>query len=82
MDKDKECGKLLKEKVEKEYGSKMFFFHGDADSEEDLELFAGAIIGQYGKVDYLYYRTDIAARAGEMESLLKNHLKNNGKAFI
>lgn len=82
MDKDKECGKLLKEKVEKEYGSKMFFFHGDADSEEDLELFAGAIIGQYGKVDYLYYRTDIAAGAEKMESLLKNHLKNNGKAFI
>jgi len=82
MDNDKERGKLLKEKVEKEYGSKMFFFHGDADSEEDLELFAGAIIGQYGKVDCLYYRTDIAKRAEEMENLLKNHLKNNGKAFI
>ena len=35
-----------------------------------------------GKVDYLYYRTDIAGRAGEMENLLGNHLKNNGKAFI
>ena len=44
MDTDKERGKLLKEKMEKEYGRKVFFFHGDAGSEEDLELFAGAVI--------------------------------------
>lgn len=79
MDTDKERGKLLKEKMEKRYGRKVFFFHGDADSEEDLELFAGAVIGQYRKVDCLYYRTDIAGRAGEIKELLKSHVKNNGK---
>lgn len=78
MDTDKERGKLLKEKMEKEYGRKVFFFHGDADSEEDLELFAGAVIGQYRKVDRLYYRTDISKRVGEIEGLLRNHLKNGG----
>lgn len=82
MDKDKERGKLLKEKMEKRYGRKVFFFHGDADSEEDLELFAGAVIGQYRKVDCLYYRTDIAGRVGEIEELLKRHVKNNGKVEI
>ena len=56
-----------------------FFFHGDADSEEDRELFAGAIIGQYGMVDCLYYRSDIARGAEEIELLLKGHLKTEGK---
>ena len=79
MDTDKEHGKLLKEKIEKRYRRKVFFFHGDADSEEDLELFAGAVIGQYRKVDCLYYRTDIAVRSGEIEGLLKHYVKNNGK---
>lgn len=78
MDTDKERGKLLKEKMEKEYGRKVFFFHGDAGSEEDLELFAGAVIGQYRKVDCLYYRTDIAENAGEIEGLLRDHLKEDG----
>ena len=78
MDTDKERGKLLKEKMEKEYGRKVFFFHGDAGSEEDLELFAGAVIGQYRKVDCLYYRTDIAENAWEIEGLLRDHLKEDG----
>ena len=79
-DNDKERGKLLKEKMEKEYGRKVFFFHGDAGSEEDLELFAGAVIGQYRKVDRLYYRTDIAENVREIEGLLKDHLKEKGSA--
>lgn len=80
MDNDKERGKLLKEKMEKKYGRKVFFFHGDAGSEEDLELFAGAVIGQYRKVDRLYYRTDIAENVREIEGLLKDHLKEKGSA--
>lgn len=79
MDTDKERGKLLKEKMEKEYGRKVFFFHGDADSEEDLELFAGAVIGQYRKVDCLYYRTDISEKAGEIKEMLQDYVKSGGK---
>ncbi len=78
MDIDKDRGRMLKEKVEREYGRKVFFFHGDADSEEDLELFAGAVIGQYRKVDCLYYRKDIAENAKEIEELLRDCLKNEG----
>lgn len=78
MDTDKEAGNLLKEKVEKDYGRRVFFFHGNADSEEDLELFAGAVIGQYRKVDCIYYRTDIAKRVEEIKYLLEGHVKNKG----
>ena len=78
MDIDKDCGKRLKEKMEREYGKKVFFFHGDADSEEDLELFAGAVIGQYRRVDCLYYREDIAANAKGIDGLLRDYLKNDG----
>lgn len=78
MDMDKESGNLLKKKVEEIYGRKMFFFHGDAGSEEDLELFAGAVIGQYGRIDRLFYRADIAERAGEIRRLLKDHLRAEG----
>lgn len=78
MDTDKVSGNSLKRKMEQEYGRNVFFFHGDANSEEDLELFAGAIIGQYNKVDRLYYRTDIADRAQEITELLKGHLKRDG----
>lgn len=78
MDTDKESGNSLKKKVEEEYGKRVFFFHGSADSEEDLELFAGAVIGQYKKVDCLYYRTDITKRAFEIEDLLRGSLKKGG----
>ena len=78
MDKDKESGNSLKRQVEQEYGRNVFFFHGDANSEEDLELFAGAVIGQWKKVDCLYYRSDIAKMAREIERLLKNHVKRGG----
>lgn len=79
MDTDKESGRSLKEKMEQEYGRKVFFFHGDANSEEDMELFAGAIAGQYKKVDQIFYRTDIAKEAGRIENLLKEHLKTGGE---
>lgn len=78
MDIDKESGKLLKEKVEEEYGKKVFFFHGSADSEEDLELFAGAVIGQYKKVDCVYYHTGITERAQEIGDLLRENIKKGG----
>lgn len=78
MDTDKESGNSLKKKVEQKYGRKVFFFHGDAGSEEDLELFAGAVIGQYKKVDCLYYRTDMADKAGKIVDLLRKNLKRGG----
>lgn len=78
MDTDKESGRSLKEKVEQKYGKNVFFFHGDANSEEDLELFAGAVIGQYKKIDCLYYRMDIAERAKQIADLLNSHLKKGG----
>lgn len=52
MDIDKESGVRLKEKLNIEYGNKVFFFHGDAMSEEDADLFRNAIIGQFGRIDY------------------------------
>lgn len=78
MDKDKESGNSLKRKMEQEYGKKVFFFHGDANNEEDLELFAGAVIAQWRKVDCLYYRSDIAEMVKEIERLLKGHVKRGG----
>lgn len=78
MDMDKETGNSLKRQMEQEYGRKVFFFHGDADSEEDLELFAGAVIGQYKKVDCLYYRSDISERVKQMEQLLVGHMEREG----
>lgn len=78
MDTDKESGRNLKEKLEEKYGKTVFFFHGNAESEEDLELFAGALIGQYDKVDCLYYRTDIAKSAKVISELLSGHLKKGG----
>ena len=78
MDADKAFGNSLKLKLEQEYGRRVFFFHGDADSEEDLELFAGAVIGQYRKVDCLYYHKNISQRVGMIERLLDGHLKNDG----
>lgn len=78
MDTDKISGNNLKLKMEQKYGRKVFFFHGDAGSEEDLELFAGAVIGQYKKVDCLYYRRDIAEETGNIASLLETHIKRGG----
>ena len=78
MDSDNKSGNSLKEKVEQKYGRKVFFFHGDAGSEEDLELFAGAVMGQYEKVDCLYYRTDIAEKAGEIAGLLRDCVRRGG----
>lgn len=79
MDIDKNSGNALKEKVEGEYGGKVFFFHGNINSEEDRELFAGAIIAQYKKIDRLYYRSDIKSKRdkeeNEIEDLLKKNLK-------
>lgn len=75
MDIDKEAGSRLKNKLEKEYGTKVFFFHGDAKSEEDLELFAGAVIGQYQKIDCLYYYNHITGSRGEIVNLLRHNLK-------
>lgn len=52
IDSDKESGKLLKSKLQRDFQVEAFFYHGDINREEDLELFAGAVLEQYGGVDY------------------------------
>lgn len=88
MDIDKKSGDSLKEKIEGEYGGRVFFFHGNVNSEEDRELFAGAVSAQYRKIDCLYYRSDIKDKRGkdeaEIEDLLRANLKKGSiaKDFI
>ena len=82
MDIDKKSGDSLKEKIEGEYGGRVFFFNGNVNSEEDRELFAGAVSAQYGKIDCLYYRSDIEDKREEsekeIEELLKGSLRKKG----
>lgn len=78
MDIDKESGDSLRKEVEEKYGVKVFFFHGNVNSEEDRELFAGAVRAQYKKIDCLYYRSDIKngrKEETEVENLLKGNMK-------
>lgn len=57
MDMDRKAGKQLQKYLWTDYGVDAFFFHGSVCSEQDLELFAGAIIGQYERVDYFIHNT-------------------------
>lgn len=59
MDSDKQEGRKLRDEIEKDYGVECFFFHGNTESQEDLEFFAGGIIGQYEKVDVLINNVNI-----------------------
>ncbi len=52
MAADKEGGERLKKEVEEKFHVNFFFFHGDRESEEDRDLFAGAVEGMYGGADY------------------------------
>ncbi len=52
MDADKERGLRLKKELEEKFHVNFFFFQGDRESEEDRDLFAGAVEGIYGGVDY------------------------------
>lgn len=54
MDIDKAAGKKLKATLDAKYGVNVFFFHGDAEKEEDRELFERAAIAMYGKVEFLF----------------------------
>lgn len=56
MNQDKEFGLRLKQEIEQTYKVRVFFFHGSMESEEDRDLFMGAIEGIYGGVDYLICR--------------------------
>lgn len=68
MDKDKDAGKCFAELLRKRYGVEVFFFHGDTCSEEDLEIFAGAVIGQYGRVDFFVNNTSYNGK-GAMDGM-------------
>lgn len=55
MDMDKQAGKDLKERLEREYGGRIFFFHGDAYSEEDMDIFLKAVRQQFGRTNSFFY---------------------------
>ena len=47
MDKDKQMGQSVKKELERMHHVSVFFFHGDIGSEEDRDLFEGAIQQMY-----------------------------------
>lgn len=53
MDTDKEAGCRLRDELIEQYCGEVWFFHGDAASEEDTEIFTAAVNGQFGEIDYL-----------------------------
>lgn len=53
MARDKQAAERIQQALQVIYGVDSFFFHGNIESEEDLELFTYAVIGKYDKVDYL-----------------------------
>ncbi|MEG1848183.1 MAG: SDR family oxidoreductase [Lachnospiraceae bacterium] len=57
IDTDEVSGKRFRNFLWTDYGVDAFFFHGDICSDQDIEIFTGGIIGQYGKVDYLIHNT-------------------------
>ena len=52
MGVQKELGLRVKGYLEEKYNVAVFFFHGDAESEPDMEYFAGGIGGMFQRVDY------------------------------
>lgn len=50
IDKRKEEGNMLADDLKTRFGVDMFFFHGDTDREEDLELFANAAGARFGSI--------------------------------
>lgn len=59
MDGDKESGRRFKKVLQDQFGVDALFFHGSTYSEEDLEIFANAVIGQYEKIDFFINNTSI-----------------------
>lgn len=55
MDADKKAGIWMKTLLQEEFDTEVFFFHGDSRSEEDLEIFAAAVVEMYGRIDYLIH---------------------------
>lgn len=58
MDKNKQLGKRVKAELEYIYHIPVFFFHGDSKSEEDRDLFYGAVKEMYGGIDYAICNDD------------------------
>lgn len=59
MDSDKQAGRLLAQRLWENFGTEVFFFHGRTCSEEDLEIFAGAVVEQFGRIDFLINNTGL-----------------------
>lgn len=53
MDEDKKLGEKLKKEFENKHHVIVFFFHGNAKSEEDMDLFQNAVHELYGGIDYI-----------------------------
>jgi len=58
MDNNKAMGKRLAKTLRENYGVETFFFHGRTENEEDLEIFASAVMELYGKVNFLIHSFD------------------------
>ncbi len=56
IDIDKEAGLCLKAELEREYRVRVFFFHGDIYSEEDMDIFCKVVMDQFGRVDFFFNR--------------------------
>lgn len=54
MDIDKEKGYQLKEELERDYDTKVFFFHGDLYAEDEVDIFLKAVKQQFKRVHYCF----------------------------
>lgn len=59
MDSDKQAGRMLAQRLWESFGTEVFFFHGRTCSEEDLEIFAGAVVERFGSIDFLINNTRV-----------------------
>ncbi|MCM1136855.1 MAG: SDR family NAD(P)-dependent oxidoreductase [Clostridium sp.] len=55
MDTNKELGRDIKAELERLYNARVFFFHGNVESEEDRDIFFAAVQEMYGRMDYILW---------------------------
>lgn len=54
MDKNKQKGQRIKKELERAHHVSVFFFHGDVESEEDRDLFQGALQEIFRGMEYIF----------------------------
>ncbi|MDE5909505.1 MAG: hypothetical protein K2H52_12295 [Lachnospiraceae bacterium] len=58
INKNKELGRMVKEELERLYDVGVFFFHGDAEKEEDKDIFLAAVETMFGRTDYMIWHAN------------------------